>query len=165
MNKPSFSECMVEYKKQLQNGMIKTAYKGLMEYIMDLRTQFYKNSPDLAPGNIYHGYMDMTYVPLFPEPLKRRHLKIAVVFNYDQFRFEIWLAGNNKRVQNEYWELFNNSGWEKYRVVSTTRGHDSIIEHVISENPDFGNLELLTKKIESATLRFIGDIVNFLSDH
>jgi hypothetical protein len=165
MNMESFSECMIEYRKQLQKGTIKTAYKGLMEYIMDLRTQFIRKFPDLAPGNIYHGYMDMTYFPLFPEALKSRHLKIAIVFNYDQFRFEIWLAGYNKQVQNEYWELFKESEWRKYRVVSTTKGVDSIIENVISDNPDFSNLDILTSTIENGTLSFIDDIENFLSNH
>ena len=36
----SFHEYMIEYKKQLQKGTIKAAYKGLMDYFMGLRTYF-----------------------------------------------------------------------------------------------------------------------------
>jgi len=77
----SLQEYMKEYRIQLGKGAIQKAYKGLMEYIMALRTHFSKNIPDFAPGNIYHGYMDMTYFPLSPKSLKSRKLKIAVVFN------------------------------------------------------------------------------------
>ena len=57
----SFQENMNEYKKQLEKGAIKEAYKGLMEYIMDLRTHFKNEYPDyFVSGSIYYGYMDMT---------------------------------------------------------------------------------------------------------
>ena len=102
----SFHEYVSEYRKQLEKGDVRKAYRGLMKYIMDLRTHFSKRYPNFTPGNIYHGYMDMTYFPISPESLKSRKLKIAVVFNYDQFRFEVWLAGYNKQIQQKYWILF-----------------------------------------------------------
>jgi len=43
----SFHEYMNEYKKQLEKGIIQKAYKGLMEYIMALRTHL-KNKTLLA---------------------------------------------------------------------------------------------------------------------
>ena len=77
----SFHENMNEYKKQLEKGAIQEAYKGLMEYIMDLRTHFQKKYPDhFVSGSLYYGYMDMTYFSFFPESLKLRKLKIGIVF-------------------------------------------------------------------------------------
>jgi hypothetical protein len=107
--------------------------------------------------------MDMTYFSFIPESLKRRKLKIAIVFNYDDFRFEVWLGGYNKQVQTKYWTLFKNGDWNKYHLVSTTKGVDSIIEYVLVENPDFSDLDNLTKQVENGTLQFINDIENFLS--
>ncbi|MFC1861511.1 DUF7000 family protein [Chloroflexota bacterium] len=161
----SMPEYIKEYKKQLGNGVIQRAYQGLMKYIMDLRTHFSKNFPDFAPGNIYHGYMDMTYFPISPKSLKSRKLKIAVVFNYDQFRFEAWLAGYNKQLQQKYWILFQESNWNKYRIPSAIKGVDSIVEYILAENPDFVDLDGLTKQIEKGTLYFINDIEIFLSKH
>ena len=37
-----FHEYINEYRKQLENGAIKKVYKGLMEYIMALRTNIKK---------------------------------------------------------------------------------------------------------------------------
>jgi hypothetical protein len=162
----SFHEYMDEYKKQLKKGAIKKAYKGLLEYIMDLRTYFNKRYPGyFVSGSVYYGYMDMTYFSFFPESFKHRKLKVAIVFIHDTFRFEVWLAGYNKQVQSRYWKLFKESNWNKYRIVSTTKGVDSILEHVLVDDPDFSDLDSLTKQIENATLKFIKDIESFISKH
>ena len=166
LNMEPFHEYMNEYRKQLEKGAIKKAYKGLMEYIMDLRTHFKNKYPDyFVSGSIYYGYMDMTYFSFFPESLKDRNLKVAIVFIHDTLRFEVWLAGYNKQIQQKYWKLFKESDWNKYHVVPTTKGADSIIEHVLVENPDFGDLGTLTEQIERKTLAFIGDVESFLSEH
>lgn len=160
-----FNEDMIEFKKQLKKGAISRAYKGLMEYIMNLKTQLKNKYPDyFVSGSIYFGYMDMTYFSFFPESLKERNLKIAIVFNYETFRFEVWLAGYNKKIQTKYWKLFKESGWNKYHIVPTTQGADSILEYVLAGNPDFSDLDTLTKQIETGTMSFIEDIETFLSD-
>ena len=162
----SLSECMNEYRKQLGKGAIQKAYRGLMEYIMGLRTYFDSHYPDYSvSGSIYSGYMDMTYFPVIPKTLKPRRLKIAIVFLHESFRFEVWLAGSNKQVQAKYWKLFKESGWSQYRIVPTTKGVDSILEYIAADNPDFSDLDALTKQIESKTLKFISDVENFLSQH
>jgi len=162
----SFQEYMNEYRKQLEKGAIQAAYKGLMEYIMSLRTYFKNKYPDyFVSGSIYYGYMDMTYFSFFPKSLKDRKLKIAIVFLHEAFRFEVWLAGNNKQVQSKYWKLFKESDWNKYPIVSTTKGVDSIVEYILVDNPDFSDLDTLTKQIERATLKFIKDVESFLSMH
>jgi len=162
----SFQKNMTEYKKQLQKGSIVKAYRGLMEYIMNLRTYLDKKYPDYnIPSNIYFGYMDMTYFSFFPDSLKSRKLKVGIVFVHKTFRFEVWLFGYNKTVQNKYWKLINERNWNKYRIVPTTKGYDSILEHVLVDNPDFSNLDNLFKQIEIGTLNFIKDVENFLLKH
>lgn len=161
-----FHEFVREYRKQLKKGAIQKAYRGLMEYIMALKTHFKNKYPAyLVSGSVYYGYMDMTYFSFFPKSLKDRNLKIAIVFVYDTFRFEVWLAGYNKQVQAKYWKLFKESQWDKYHVVATTQGADSIVEHVLVDNPDFSDLEALTKQIEKGTLKFIKDVESFLAKH
>lgn len=162
----SFQESMNEYRKQLEKGSIKAAYKGLMEYIMNLRTHFTNKYPDhFISGAIYYGYMDMTYFAFSPKSLKDRNLKIAIVFIHDTLQFEVWLTGYNKQVQSRYWKLFKESGWNKYQVVPTTKGADAIITHTLVGNPDFSDLDALTKQIEKTTLKFIKDVEGFLSKH
>ncbi len=124
----SFPELMKEYKKQWKRGDIQKAYRGLMDYIMGLRLHFEKKFPDYSvSGNVYLGYMDMTYFSSFPKTLKSRGLKAGIVFVYNTFRFEVWLFGYNKSIQEHYWKLFKESGWNKYNVPSTIKGVDSIV--------------------------------------
>jgi hypothetical protein len=165
INMDSFHEYMNEYRKQLEQGAIQKAYQGLMEYIMGLRTYFKNKYPDYSvSGSIYQGYMDMTYFAISPESFKHRKLKIAIVFLYDAYRFEVWLAGSNKQVQSKYWKLFKDSDWNKYQIVATTKGADSIVEHILADNPDFSDLDTLTKQIEGETLKFIQDVESFLCE-
>ena len=159
----TFNKFMIEYRKQLDRGYIQEAYRGLMDFIMGLRVFFKNKYPEyFVSGNIYYGYMDMTYFSVIPESLKRRKLKIAIVFNHDDFKFEVWLGGYNKKIQNEYWNLFKERGWKKYYIVPSIKGVDSILEYILVDNPDFSDLEYLTKYIEEGTLKFINDIENFL---
>ena len=164
LNTASFHEYIDEYKKQLKKGTIKAAYKGLIKYIMNLRLHFKNKYPDyFVSSSIYYGYMDMAYFSLFPKSLKQRKLKIAIVFIHDTFRFEVWLVGYNKQIQAKYWTLIKESDWNKYHIPSSTKGVDSIIEFILVDNPDFSDLDALTKQIEKGTLDFIKDVENFLS--
>jgi hypothetical protein len=154
------------YKRQIEIGDIKHAYRGLMEFMTNLRNYFANNYPDcIVSGNIYAGYMDMTYFSFTPESLRSKKLKIAIVFIHDKIGFEVWLAGANKQVQSQYWQIFKASNWDKYRVPSDIKGIDSIVEYDLVRNPDFDNLNSLTKQIENGTLKFTDDIVAFLAQN
>lgn len=160
----SLHEDMAEFRKQLQQGSVQKAYQGLLEFMTSLKHHFAATHPDYAaPGGLYQGYMDMTYFALLPGSLQERELKIAVVFLYDSFRFEIWLSGKNKRILNRYWKLIRDSGWHTYKVVEPGTGVDAVVEHVLAENPDFSDLNRLTKQIEQEAVNFISEIESLLT--
>ena len=162
----TFHEYMNEYKKQLKKGDISKAYAGLMEFFRDLKSRFQNKYPDYyVSSNIYYGYMDMTYFSFNPPLLKSRNLKIAIVFVHETFRFEVWLAGANKKVQTKYLKLIKESNWNKYHLASTTKGIDYIIDHIVVADPDFRDLNALTYQIEVGVLEFIRDIEGLLSKH
>jgi len=159
----SFHEYMNEYKKQLNKGYIQEAYRGLMDYFGDLRSYLKNKHPEyFVSSSIYYGYMDMTYFSFFPKSLKRRDLKIAIVFIHDTFRFEVWLAGVNRDVQAKYWKLIKENDWDKYHISSNPRTVDYIVDHILIDKPDFSDLDTLTKQIERGTLDFIRDVEGFL---
>lgn len=162
----AFHDDMTEYHTQLEKGVIQKAYKGLLEYILGLKTYFQKKYPEYSvSGSLYEGYMDMTYFALFPEPLKQRKLKIAIVFLHEAFRFEVWLAAYNKQVQSQYWKLVGDSDWKKYHLVPSIQGADSILEHVLVDAPDFSDLDAVTQQIERGSLAFIQDVESFLASY
>ncbi len=154
---------MFELRKQLEKGAIQKAYKGLLGYMLGLQKFFSNQYPDFSSaGSLYNGYLDMTYFSIVPKALKSRDLKFAIVFLYDTFRFEIWLSGKNKAVMDKFWKEIKAKHWTKYKNVEPTRGVDAVLEHTLVENPDFSDLENLTKKIEQESLVFIQDVMEFL---
>lgn len=155
-----------EYKKQLSKGDIKIAYKFLMQYTTGLRNYMKRKYPEYSiPGNIYNGNMDMTYFPLFPAPLKEKNLKIAVVLLHENLRFEVWLAGINKKVQSEYLRIMRLSGLNKYTIPASVKGNDYITSSVLNSNPDFSDTDALTRQLERGINEFINDISKFLSEN
>jgi hypothetical protein len=161
----SIHEDMDELRKQLGKGLIQKAYRTLLSYMTELRTQFANKYGDPAVSGLYQGYMDMTYFALFPPSLKCLDLKIAIVFNYEAFRFEAWLAARNRKVQRHYWELFKDSDWAEYRVVAPAAGIDAILECDLAMDFDLSNPDILTSSIETTTITFIDKIERFLSEH
>jgi hypothetical protein len=163
-NMASFPESMQELKRQLEKGYLQVAYRGLMEYFRDLKLHFTNAHPEYpVSGGTYYGYMDMTYFALFPDSLKARKLKIAIVFIYETFRFEVWLSGSNRSVQTKYWKLLQKSDWRKYQFASNPKAEDYVLAHVLVDDPDFSDLDSLTKQIKTGTLEFIRDVEGFLS--
>ena len=159
----SIQNDMEELRMQLEKGSIQKAYRALLSYMMDLRAYFANQYGDPAVSGLYQGYMDMTYFALFPPVLKQHGLKVAIVFNYEAFRFEAWLAGRNRKIQQDYWKLFKDSQWTKYRVAIPARGVDAIIECDLANEIDLSNPDALTFLIETTITAFIGDMEGFLS--
>ena len=157
---------MNEYRIQLKKGYIQKAYQGLMEYFRDFRSHLKNRYPSYSvSSSIYYGYMDMTYFSFFPESIKRRNLKIAIVFVHDTFRFEVWLSGVNRDVQEQFWDLISKLDWNKYHMTTNPRRDDFILDHIMIPDPDFSDLDSLTNHIERGTLDFIKDVEGFLSKH
>ncbi len=159
----SIREDMEEFRGLLEKGSIQKAYGALLSYMMGLRIHFKKDLAGSTVSALYQGYMDMTYFALFPSSLKHHNLKIAIVFNYDAFRFEAWLAGGNRKVQRQYWELFKDGQWPEYRVSTPGKGVDSILECDLASDFDLDDPDALTSIIETTTVAFIDDIERFLS--
>jgi hypothetical protein len=160
----NFSQCIAEYRKQLEGGCIGEAYRGLMEFMIDLKTHFKRNFPGYEiPSNLYQGYLDMTYFAVIPPSLKTRKLKIAVVFIHRTASFEVWLVGANRDIQSEYWELMKVKNWPDYRLTPPGKGVDSILAYGVAPKPDFDNLDALSTQIVSGVSKFISDIEIFLS--
>ena len=161
----SFNESMLEYRRLLSEGRLQRAYQGLMAYFSDLRTHLRDAHPGIPVSkSIYYGYMDMTYFALVPEALKELKLKIALVFLHEDYRFVAWLSGANRDVQAHYWHLLKESGWDAFRLSDDPRREDFVLEQVLVQEPEFGDLDSLTAQIEEGILAFIGRVEEALDE-
>ena len=160
----SLREDVADFRKQLAIGSMQRSYRALLSFMLDLRTHFTKRWPACAVSGLYQGYMDMTYFAIVPPPLKHRDMKVAIVFNYEAFRFEAWLAGSNRKVQQRYRELVKTGRWDGCRVVAPAKGVDSIIECDLAEGFDVDDLASLIAEIDDNATKFIQRVETFLSE-
>jgi hypothetical protein len=158
----SLNECILEYTRQLDRGLIQKAYKGIMEFMSELSSDLERRYPDYSVSALYFGYMDMTYFAFTPPELKKMKLKIAIVFLHQEHRFELWLAGNNRAVQAEYIERLSHKDLGGYKLSKAEPGVDSILETRIAEHPDFDALEGLKNQIEEKAMDFVNVISSIL---
>lgn len=120
------------YKEQLDKGDILIAYNELVKFVMKLRVDFNKTlSEHYSFSGILHGYMDYTYFYYTNAFLKNKKLKLGLVLNHLEMRFEIWLLGNTIAVQKKYWDLLKESEWNKDKIEMPKY---SILEVVINNN-------------------------------
>ena len=148
------------YKEQLEKGDILIAYNELVKFVMKLRTEFIKTLSDrYSFAGILHGYMDYTYFYYSNDFLKSKKLKLGLVLNHLEMRFEIWLLGNTIPNQKKYWELLKTAKWNKDKVEMPKY---SILEAILVENPDFNNLNALTEQIENEMIKVSDEILDYL---
>ena len=127
---------------------------------MKLRTDFIKSHSDQYTfAGILHGYMDYTYFYYSNDFLKSKKLKLGLVLNHLEMRFEIWLLGNTIPNQKKYWELLKTTKWNK---DTTEMPKYSILETTLVENPDFNNVNALTKQIEAKMVKVSSEILDYL---
>ena len=147
------------YKKVFASGEIQKTYQSLVGVVQDLRTEFkkaYKSKFSVA--NVLHGYIDFTYFYLQNDYLKKHRLKLAIVFNHQEVCFELWLLGQTKDVQVNFWEKLKGEKW----VNEDSMPEWSIFEIVMIANPDFDDIELLSESIHSTFTRFSNEIFEVL---
>lgn len=152
-----FNYYVDQYKKQLEKGDIQEAYVGLVKYMTRLGTYLSNNlSESFSFGSLFQGYMDYTYFYYSNDFLKKRKLKLGLVLNHRKMQFEIWLLGQTIPIQEKFWEYFKSTSWNKNR---TTKPQYSILETTLIENPNFNDLEKLSKQLEEKLVLVTDDIL------
>ena len=151
-------------RDQLEAGSIRRGYSAILAYMSRLRSEF-AASPGLAVSGLYQGTFDMTYFALFPPALKARDLKLAVVFDYESFRIQVWLAARNRAVQRKYFALLGDNGWDAYPLVEPASGVDAITVADVASGLEIQAEEELTQKVRAAVAAFTSDLERFLNAH
>lgn len=154
-----------ELRRQLGKGAIQRAYVAIVTHMSGLRARFSAAHDDWAVSGLYQGYFDMTYFALFPPSLKARNLKLAIVFDYETFRFQVWLAARNRIVQRQYWALLKDRGWPPESLVEPAVGVDAIVAVDAADGLDLVDLDSVAARLAQATDALLHDLERFLDAH
>lgn len=158
----NLNQYVAVYQEQLKKGDILVAYNELVKFIMKLRSTFNKSlSNKFSFSGILHGYMDYTYFYYSNDFLKSKKLKLGLVLNHLEMRFEIWLLGNTIPVQKKYWDLLKTSKWN---IDKKEMPKYSILEAVIENNPNFDDLPMLSENIEKKLIKVSDEIIAHLKN-
>lgn len=158
------NEYVIAYQKQLQEGKIQVAYKGIMSFMGNLKSYLSDMHSDYLVGALYFGYMDMTYFAVTTTELKDKQLKIAVVYLHQENCFELWLSATNKKIQAQYIDKLKDKDLKGYQLSVSQPGIDSIIESRIIDHPNFNELISLKVELDKLTQKFIEDINEMIID-
>ena len=150
-------------REQLAQGHIQKAYSAIVGYMSRLRARY--STGEWAVSGLYQGQFDMTYFALFPPALKSRDLKLAVVFDYAAFRFEVWLAARNRSIQRHYWQLLRDAGWAGCRLVEPASGVDAIVVDEVADGRALTDPEALTQRLDEVVAALAANLEDFLSVH
>lgn len=153
---------LLALRTAIREGQIPRAYQALIGFMNQLRSKFGKEYPDAAISNLYQGRLDVTYFAISPQPFKRHSLKIALVFNYVEFRFEAWLAGNNRAVSKRYWLLAKDFELRGAQVLEPEKGVGGFIKADLVTEPDFSDFDDLAGQIDTKLGGFIAQMELFL---
>jgi len=58
--------------------------------------------PGFDVGNVYQGYMDMSYFSVNTRKMKDKGLKIALVYQHEKGQFEAWLSPRNREIAKAF---------------------------------------------------------------
>lgn len=161
MSDKNLNTLVIAYKNCLANGEIQTTYEQLVAIVQRLRTEFLKkHAHQYKVANVLHGYIDYTYFYLHNDYLKSQKLKFAVVLNHKQANFELWLLGQTKQIQSQFWNKLKYTNW----VNPDEMPKWSIIEAPLLPNPNFDDLQQLSASIHQSFETLSHEIVTILKE-
>lgn len=155
---------MQEFRAALAIGSIQRAYVALVSYMSRLRTRYASKRGDRAVSGLYQGYFDMTYFALFPDELRARDLKVAVVFDYGTFSFQSWLAARNRKVQKFWFEKLRDTGYAKHTLAEPGAGIDAIVISVLAYDFSLADESVLNRQIEAGVDSFENHLLAVLTE-
>ena len=154
------NSCISLYKEQINKSDIQKTYMFLLKYVMQVKTSFEKAfSKEYSCGNVSPGYMDYSYFPFTNDYLKGKKLRFGIVLNHNKMRFELWLMGQNKDIQDRYWGILKGSEWNE---GLTERPQYAELEVILVDIPDFENIDKLTADIINRAVKEADRVIVYL---
>ena len=148
------------YQEQIRKGDIQKTYDFLLKYVMQLKASIEKQlSKEYSFGNVSPGYLDFSYFSFYNDYLRNKKLRFGIVLNHSEMRFELWLLGQNKKIQDKYWNILKASPWNRGR---TAKSQYAELEIVLVDNPDFENIDTLTVDIIDRAVEEANKVIAYL---
>lgn len=127
------SDDLAAYSRVLNNTNFQQTYIKLIKTISEIKAEF---PGEYSTGNVSFGHLDYTYFPFFNDYLRSKKLRFGIVLNHKTLQYELWLTGQNAKIQAAYWEMMKNTEWNAG----------------VTSMPQYSFLEVKLDKIESLSI-------------
>ncbi len=162
MPSKSLNSRIPAYKAAFSNGELQKTYQDLVGVVQNLRIEFSKRyKSEYSVASVLHGYVDFTYFYLQNDYLKKKKLKLAIIFNHKNVNFELWLLGQTKDVQALYWRKLREVKW----VNKEAMPEYSVFEVPLLLDPDFDSSTKLSESIHSQFKSLSHEIFKTLAEY
>ncbi|MDD3671743.1 MAG: hypothetical protein PHR01_10750 [Sphaerochaetaceae bacterium] len=154
--------CIRRYTAEIRKNYLQQAFRHIISFMSTCKSTLESSYPDHVFGNLYPGYLDMTYFSCTHKRLAQLELKIALVYIHASGRFELWLAAQNKKIQSEYHELLKHKELGLYTLSDIQPGVDAIVTCTSIGQPDFDDPKQLVSLIENNIIAFTDDMIRLI---
>ena len=132
------------YQKSINYNSLSATYKFLQTYMNQLQKKFSDTlTEQFVTQKVLNGYLDYTYFYFSNDFLKQKKLKLGVIYNHHENRFELWLMGTIKQSQKHYWNQLKNTTWNN----ENTMPQWYVISVELIATPDFEDVNQITDLI------------------
>lgn len=138
---------LVRLYTQACKAPLSEAYKLILQTLTLCGREMQKQLPESEVSGLYPGYLDMSYIAIIPPNLKKRQLKLALVYVHEKGAFELWLAGRNRSIQAQVREELRGKLSPSYILVEEAKGEDAIVQLRLGPHTDFTDMNLLIEKL------------------
>lgn len=141
------TELLKEYRNILQTTNLQLCYQEFIRLFRYIRTGLEASMPEYKfQAKIVENSMDYSYFSFTNSELKKKGLKVVVVFIHQYFHFEIWVSGYNRNIQTKYYEKLKEVSFP-FQLTEDPIHNDYIISAVIEENSKLSDADWIISRM------------------
>lgn len=135
------SQLIKDYEQLQQTTNLQEAYQEFIKLFHSLHIHLSKAFPDYAfAGNIVENGMDYSYFHFTNEHYKKLGLKFVVTYLHKEGKFNIWLSGYNRKIQEDFTRELRKKDFS-YTLTTDPNRTDYILKNEILADRNYERIE------------------------
>lgn len=147
-----------EYRNIIQSTNLQKCYQEFVKFFRGFRTYLAENLSEYKfTGNIVENNMDYSYFQFSNKDLQSKGLKFVIAFTHNNFEYEIWLSGINRKVQINYHNKLSKVK-HNYAMSPDPNRFDYILKERLFDEVNYDDCEILFNTSIKNILAFANNI-------
>lgn len=144
------------YSEQMAANSIRIIYSLILDNLKDIKKDF---PSKYKTGVMQHQNLENTYFTFFSEEQKKNKVKFAVVLNHENVRHELWVLGNNVKVQNRLWNILKDTSWN---IDGSYQPYKSATRVIITDKISLLDEKQLRQSVIKKAVELSEEIYNYI---